>query len=257
MLFDKLREAAWMKPRGWRFPLLLAALWVLSVPEIARAQHGTLQSPPPLVEPLQGVDIWSALAFENGEALQRLIASGADVNKADGLSLITPVMVAESFPLAKILVDAGADVTARDRFGHSVLHYAVRMRDAASIIPLYVSHGADPNAGAENSIQSTPLMAAVNAYLDDRDLERAAATIRALVAAGANLNLRDHQGQTVLSIAAARADAGLVKLLLRFGADPSAPLADGRTIAEQARANGAFESAALLDEALAAKRRGQ
>lgn len=247
-------KESWMKLklRHMRLGRLLFAAAALSCAGPLSADPAA-QPVTEIVAPLRGVDIWSALAFENADALRRLIAQGVDVNKPDELSLITPAMVAESFPLAKILVDAGADVTAKDRFGHSVLHYAVRMRDAASIIPLYASHGADPNARSGTGVQSTPLMAAIYAYLDDRDLAHADAAIRALLAAGADLNAQDRQGQTALAIVAARADAPLVKLLLSLGADPSLKLADGRTIAELARGGGSTEAARMLEAAVAAK----
>jgi uncharacterized protein len=60
------------------------------------------------------------------------------------------------------------------------------------------------------------------------------ASVRALLAAGADPNVRQQGGYTPLHSAAHSDDAELVRLLLAHGADPALTADDGRTAADMA-----------------------
>ena len=77
---------------------------------------------------------------------------------------------------------------------------------------------------------------------DERRMERA-------LAAGAGIEIRGRQGLTPLHVAAGCGRAGMVRLLLDRGADPSARDSGGRTPADTARRYGKEDCADILDSA--------
>jgi ankyrin repeat protein len=191
--------------------------------------------------------LWSALAFENNDELRQLLKKGVSPNKPEELSLMTPLMAAETLPLAWTLIEAGADARARDRLGRTPLHYAAKMREAASIIPLLVRAGGDINARASEFSSITPLFSAVENYLESPDRKGAATVLRVLVRLGADINASDDNGATVLAIAAAHNEPDLIRLLVELGADPARRLGNGRTPLDYAREANATDAIHLLD----------
>jgi ankyrin repeat protein len=156
---------------------------------------------------------------------------------------------------ARLLLDAGADVNARDANGISPLVMAITNRHTP-VAALLLSRGADPNAA--DWWGRTPLWSAVdmrNLDLDSRTLENGVdrgpvlELIEALIAKGADVNARvkefppqrrfmmplgslawvDFTGQTPFLRASLSADVPLMKLLLAKGADPNIPTFNGTT----------------------------
>ncbi|MXZ69920.1 MAG: hypothetical protein F4Z04_00215 [Acidobacteria bacterium] len=111
----------------------------------------------------------------------------------------------------KALIDAGADVNARQGDGAGALHWATH-RDNLAIARLLIDAGADPNAA--NDLDATPLwLAAENGSAPITEL---------LLDAGANPDLTLAMGETPLMIAARSGAAETVALLLDAGASPNA-----------------------------------
>ncbi len=191
--------------------------------------------------------LWAALAFEDAEQLRQLLKRGANPNKPEELSLMTPLMAAETLSVAWTLLEAGADPRARDRTGKTPLHHAAKMREATSIIPLLVRAGADVNARSEDTDRDTPIFCAVENYLESPDKYAAGLTLRALVHSGADVSLADANGVTVLAIAAAHNQPDLIKLLVELGADPARRLSNGRTPLDYAREANATDAVQFLD----------
>jgi ankyrin repeat protein len=191
--------------------------------------------------------LWAALAFEDTEQLRQLLKRGANPNKPEELSLMTPLMAAETLSVAWTLLEAGADPRARDRTGKTALHHAARMREATSIIPLLVRAGADVNARSDDAARDTPIFCAVENYLESPDKYAASLTLRALVHAGADINVADSNGATVLAIAASHNQPDLIKLLVELGADPGRRLSNGRTPLDYAREANARDAIQYLD----------
>ena len=156
---------------------------------------------------------------------------------------------------ARLLLDAGADVNAREANGISPLVMAITNRHT-QVAAVLLAHGADPNAA--DWWGRTPLWSAVdmrNLDLDSRTLENGVERapvlelIEALIAKGANVNARvkefppqrrfmmplgslawvDFTGQTPFVRAALSADVPLMKLLLSKGADPNIATFNGTT----------------------------
>lgn len=192
--------------------------------------------------------LWAAIAFEDAKLVRKLLGTGADPNKPENLSQMTPLMAAETFPIASALIEKGARASARDRTGRTPLHYAVNMRDAASIIPILVQAGADVNARAEDAGRNTPLLFAVEKYLADTERDEAinASVIHVLVRLGADLDASDAHGATPLAIAAKQNEPKLIRLLIDLGADPAKRLGNGRTPLDYAREANAHDAVRML-----------
>ena len=156
---------------------------------------------------------------------------------------------------ARLLLDAGADVNARESNGISPLVMAITNRHTP-VAALLLARGADPNA--PDWWGRTPLWSAVdmrNLDLDSRTLENGVERgpvlelIEALIAKGADVNARvkefppqrrfmmplgslawvDFTGQTAFLRASLSADVPLMKLLLSKGADPNISTFNGTT----------------------------
>ncbi|HTR98041.1 MAG TPA: ankyrin repeat domain-containing protein, partial [Candidatus Acidoferrales bacterium] len=122
--------------------------------------------------------------------------------------------------------------------GFTALHLAAFFDRPALAARLLALH-ADPRAEARNATRVAPLHSAA--------ASRSLATVRALIAAGADVNARQSGGFTALMSAAQAGDAALAEALLAAGADPSLATDDGRTAASLARAAGHAGLAAKLE----------
>ncbi|CAN0456011.1 unnamed protein product [Ectocarpus sp. 12 AP-2014] len=149
------------------------------------------------------------------DVLDVLAAAFADVN-AKNLSDETVLMYSAGCPDAvRALVRLGADATPSDCCGYTALFFA---KDK-EVVDMLVAAGADVDARAEDGI--TPLMHACLGL----NIEVA----RALLESGADPNLRDDEGRTVLSVICSEfCDFffAALDLLLRSGADER--IADNR-----------------------------
>jgi ankyrin repeat protein len=110
-------------------------------------------------------------------------------------------------PLARLLIERGADIVATDKDGQTVLHVAAR-RDYP-LTALLLEHGADVNATDVHGI--TPLHAASQENSDGN-------IVKLLVAQGAVVNARDEDGYTPLHVASFNGNKAAVKELLEHGA---------------------------------------
>jgi ankyrin repeat protein len=216
---------------------------------IADRSAAAVQPSPDRIELSREQALWAALAFEDTAKMASLLKLGADPNKRDELSQMTPLMAAESLPVAKILIDAGADPHIRDRAGRTALHHAAKTRDGAAIIELLVRMGADANARADDMARDTPLLCAIENYLEIEDRQQAELIIRALVHLGADINMADARGNTPLVIAATNNQPDLIRLLLELGADAARPAYGGRTPLDFAREANATEAMHALASA--------
>lgn len=112
--------------------------------------------------------------------------------------------------VARRLLDAGASLEARDRFGAKPLSHAAVVGDT-KLVELFLDHGAPIDA--RNLDNSTALYkAAENGRLD---------VVRLLVERGANADLPGRSGSTPLAAAAYMGSAPIVRFLIEKGADPN------------------------------------
>jgi len=146
---------------------------------------------------------------ENAAILERLIQAGADVDTRTPRGT-TPLMSASlhgSVWAVRTLLDAGADIGAKDFIGWTPLHFAAR------------------------SDKKTGGMECLNLFLEK----------------GVAVDTRDNGGTTPLMVAAAAGNADGVKRLLEAGAKPSLIDRTGRDALSYARLRNAKECAALLE----------
>jgi ankyrin repeat protein len=175
--------------------------------------------------------------------------------------------------MARLLLDAGADVNAEDSRGTTVLEVAVRRVDGATalvkeflargaevrdiqgevalaaaayndkndIVRLLLEHGANANGFAKQTHHMTILMrAAQYGYIE---------VVKSLLAFGANINAADDNGETALIWTAGTANkAKMISFLLSNGALVNKQTDFGATALISAAANGYLENVqALLD----------
>lgn len=159
-------------------------------------------------------------AIRNGD----IAVVKAHLMKADlesrGARGTTPLMYAAAFgnlETLRALLDAGADVNARNDLQASALLWAACQPEKARLLL---------ERGAEVNIQSkqgrTPLMVAATCPGN-------AETVRLILSKDADVKARPRGGASALYLAARTGELATVKLLLSHGADPNAPDVGGRT----------------------------
>ena len=147
------------------------------------------------------------------EAVQALLAGGADVNAPDdaGTSALLWATYNASADLVSVLLAAGADPNASSQFDVTPLLQAARNGDAATTRILL-----DAGADAARAVREgeTPLMAAARSGNVD--------VVQQLLAHGADANAVEAlQDQTALMWAVAEGHLPIVDVLLTGGADPN------------------------------------
>ena len=123
----------------------------------------------------------------------------------------TPLHVASTYghvEVARVLVEQGVDMAARNDEGFSPLHVASK-KGHVDVVRFLVEHGADMLARDNN--ESTPLhVASVPGHVD---------VARLLVEHGADISARDNGDVTPLHVASTNGHAEIVSLLVEHGAN--------------------------------------
>ena len=173
----------------------------------------------------------SACLVKRGLLLLEQLAARA--NRRSGLGW-TPLHIAalgDHKREAEILIAHGADVNARDKFGHTPLFFV----KSAYLTQVLVSGGADVNIRRDDG--ATPL------YKAARTGSRQVARI--LIDSGADVNA-SQDGTSPLHVAARRGHWAVADLLIEHGADADAIDDLGRTPLDLAEAGGHEEVGKLI-----------
>jgi ankyrin repeat protein len=176
------------------------------------------------------------------EVARLFLASGADPRTVDVHDYDPLQMVIEGespfcrrtdsrFGIARLLIEAGADIERRDHFGHTRL-YTCAFRRAADAVQFLLEAGAQPFA--EQGEGWTPLHAVCWQGDSTAEPELNVACERIidlLVKAGLPVEARRHQGFTPLLEAAGGdwGNAPAIRALLKHGARPDTPGPTGLT----------------------------
>ncbi|TBL71240.1 ankyrin repeat domain-containing protein [Paenibacillus thalictri] len=139
-----------------------------------------------------------------------------DVQDERGSTPLT-ILSVQSPKYIPLLIEAGADVNKRDADGSTPL-ISIANRGMTDLVKLLLDHGANPNAKAYNGY--SPLKAAVFPLFANYRIETADTTAM-LLAAGADVNVRDDEQQTPLITASQYLPVSkqVVQLLYESGAD--------------------------------------
>jgi ankyrin repeat protein len=152
-------------------------------------------------------------AAMNGDraVVQTLLKEKVDVNSAqgDGTTALHWAAYRDDLEMAKLLIQAGANVKARTRLGDMTALHLASTNGSGAMIGLLLKSGADANTPNGNG--TTPLMMAAAAGKTE--------AISALLDSGADPNARDkNHGQTAVMFASALNRASAIKLLAERGA---------------------------------------
>lgn len=147
---------------------------------------------------------------------RRLLEAGAEVNAADqqGETALSEAAFAGEEALGVALLRKGARADTRDRYGKTPICYAAA-RGAAGLVAALLDAGVDVNARYGGDL--TALMWAAG-HPDLTATERAVATVKALIAHGAKVDLVDDRGRSALMIAAGLNRFETARALLAAGA---------------------------------------
>ena len=149
-------------------------------------------------------------------AVRSLLKEGADPNVAqgDGLTALHVAAQEGNLEIARLLLDAGANVEAKTRIGgYTPLHLASGSAHTAVVSALL---GAGANIGAVTTTTGvTPLHLAAKAMNGE-------GAVRAMLESGAPVNAQESAaGQTALMFAASYGRSAAVRELMSHGADPA------------------------------------
>ena len=143
---------------------------------------------------------------------------------------------------------AGADISGS--IGGLILATVVKSIRSPELLTVLLEGGANPNLGGVGwfspgiSVPGSPLNYAV--FFEH------IASVRLLLAAGANPNSGDYRGRP-LHLASIGGNIHIIEMLLAAGADPNSKLVGGKTAADLARQFGNHNAAQIIEAAAAAR----
>ncbi|HKH73127.1 MAG TPA: ankyrin repeat domain-containing protein [Vicinamibacterales bacterium] len=176
---------------------LVACLLIAAMPSLASAA---------------GADAADAAERKDMAALRAMVTKRVNVNtpQADGTTALLWAAHWNDVETVKLLLRAGANAVATNRFGASPLSEAA-ISGNAELVKALLEAGADAKALSTPDGETVLMSAARSGNLD---------SVRMLLDRGADVNARErYKGQTALMWAAAERHAPVVKLLLERGAD--------------------------------------
>lgn len=135
----------------------------------------------------------------------------------------------------QMLLNAGAQLDARDTFGNTPLHYAAEDGDG-SLLSLLLNNGA--SVDSQDITSKTPLMKAARSGK--------LWAVRRLLSFGANVNVRDRNDETALHYACRQGSTEILSMLIKAGAKLNAQNQIGLTPMMEAVSYNQREAVSLL-----------
>lgn len=195
-----------------------------------------------VVDPSLNSALLEAAASNNAARVRDLLGRGADI-EARGAGGRTPVVAAtknRAVEAASVLIDAGADVNAKDDMEDSAYLYA-GAEGYNEILEMTLRHGADLRS--VNRFGGTALIpASEHGFVT---------TVRRLIEAGTDVNHVNTPRWTAMQEAVVYGDGSkryqeTVTLLLDAGGDPNIRDAQGRTVLDNAERLGQSDIVEIL-----------
>lgn len=146
-----------------------------------------------------------AAAFGNLQAMNTLIAAGADVNAKNAFDITALMWCATDEAKVRLLLEKGANANVRSKQGRTPLFIAASSEPGSEIVKLLLDHGAELNP--KGNPFDNPLIAAANA--------NDAATVRLMLDRGSDLG--GPIGSFAINIAAMHGNVEMMKPLLERG----------------------------------------
>jgi ankyrin repeat protein len=155
------------------------------------------------------------------ETAKVMLDAGVDINQTDvdGTSGMTVAILNKKYSFAKFLLDRGADPNVKDTYGRAALYAAIDMRNQ--------DWSALPNRKEEDPLPSLDLIKAILAHGANTNL-----ALTKNLPGRSGMDSGDttlDEGTTPLMRAARSGDAASMRLLLASGADPALKTKDGNT----------------------------
>jgi ankyrin repeat protein len=166
-----------------------------------------------------------------GDVLALLVAAGPPLDVFDAASIDDEARLRELLAGDRSLASAFSEA------GFTALHFA-SYYGAARAVRLLLDAGASTEAVTRNFLANMPLHAAAAGHHT--------AICETLLEHGADVNAKQHGGFVPLHTAAQHGDPEMVRLFLRYGADPRLASDEGKTGEQLAQSQGHSLVAALL-----------
>jgi ankyrin repeat protein len=177
-----------------------------------------------------------AAAFASPSIVKMLLDAGADVEAKNRFGQ-RPLHWAFASPeKVKLLLARGADVNAQANDGRTALYLAAAQRNSGTVLELLLDKGAKPDLATTNG--RTPLMAAASSG--------EVAMMQKLIDRKANVNAVSGTGSVALMDAAGSRNTEAVALLLRHGADVNARTKRNQTALATAATFGSEDMVKML-----------
>lgn len=144
-----------------------------------------------------------------------------DAKDADGNTVLSWAARCANGYATRCLLSHGADPLPASRFGSTALHYAAAAKSSDCLISI-LEAGVDANT-RNTCLLETPLHVAALRHDNPEEF------LQPLIACGADMNLRDHEGASVLAFAVQANHVLSTLFLLEHGADIDAADESGMT----------------------------
>ena len=151
-------------------------------------------------------DMMRAVKANDHERVKRLVDGGADVNalESNGDALLVMAAYLGHTNVVRVLLEAGADVTAVDPGMQATALHAAAYAGRTAAAALLIEHGIDiDRQGPYNGYTA----------LHDAIWQNNIDTASVIIEAGANLSLRNHEGQTPLEFARSKHRREIVDMI--------------------------------------------